>query len=315
MIETTIRPPAPYGLERSLRGHTDATRRVERGVLRLVLASGGCAHVYQRRDGTLVARLPSDTAEPAHAELRFLLCLDDDLRPFLQRAARDPLLRDVAARQVGVRPVRVSTVAHALLRALSEQLITAHEGRAIQWRLLRRHSPAVDDLHAPPTRDLLAGLSGPEVERSGLSGRRADALVRVARFLDLEALRQAPTAAVVGRLGRERTLGPWSAGVICVYGLGRWEHGLVGDLGLVRLLGALRGRRVEASETATLLDPWDEWAGLASLWLLRHPLARRVGPPALPPDGSESSYSRSTGSSRTTYSSRTTAARRVRGPR
>ncbi|CAA9539758.1 MAG: hypothetical protein AVDCRST_MAG79-1745 [uncultured Thermoleophilia bacterium] len=282
MIETTLRPAGPYRLERSVRGHTDATRRLEGGVLRLVLASGGCARVYQRVDGTLAAHLPTATAEQAHEELRFLLCLDDDLRPFLRRAAQDPLLRDVATGQAGVRPVRVSTVAHALLRALSEQLITSREGRAIQGRFLRRHSPAVDDLRAPPTRDLLAGLSGAEVERSGLSGRRADALVRVPRFLDLEGLRRTSTAAVVRRLERERTLGPWSAGVICVYGLGRWEHGLVGDLGLVRLLGALRGRRVEPAETAALLEPWGEWAGLASLWLLRHPLAGQVGPPVLP---------------------------------
>ncbi len=282
MIETVLRPAAPYRLERSVRGHTDATRCLERGVLRLVLASGGCARVYQRADGTLVARLPADTAEQGHEELRFLLCLDDDLRPFLHRAARDPLLRAVAPARAGVRPVRVSTVAHALLRALSEQLITAREGRAIQRRFLRRHSPAVDDLHAPPTRDLLAALSGPEVERSGLSGRRADALVRVARFLDLEGLRRAPTDAVVRRLAGERTLGPWSAGVICVYGLGRWDHGLVGDLGLVRLLSALRGRKVEPHETAALLEPWEEWAGLASLWLLGHPLARRVGPVSSP---------------------------------
>jgi hypothetical protein len=90
---------------------------------------------------------------------------------------------------------------------------------------------------------------------------------------------------VSGRSARGRQ------GVICVYGLGRWEHGLVGDLGLVRLLSALRGRTVEPQETTALLEPWGEWAGLASLWLLGHPLARRVGPPVL----AERRWSRSPG--------------------
>ena len=67
---------------------------------------------------------------------------------------------------------------------------------------------------------------------------------------------------------RERGLGPWSAGVVCLQGLGRREHGLVGDLGLVKLLAALRGRWVEGWETAELLEPYGEWAGLASVYLL-----------------------------------------------
>ncbi len=76
-----------------------------------------------------------------------------------------------------------------------------------------------------------------------------------------------PTDAAA-RLLRERGLGPWSLGVVSLEGLGRWDHGLVGDLGLVKLLGALRGRRVEGWETEELLAPYGEWAGLASVYLL-----------------------------------------------
>jgi 3-methyladenine DNA glycosylase/8-oxoguanine DNA glycosylase len=77
-----------------------------------------------------------------------------------------------------------------------------------------------------------------------------------------------PTAAVADRLERERGLGPWSVGLVCLEGLGRFERGLEGDLGLVKLLGAMRGRRVEGWETAELLEPYGEWAGLASVYLL-----------------------------------------------
>jgi 3-methyladenine DNA glycosylase/8-oxoguanine DNA glycosylase len=67
---------------------------------------------------------------------------------------------------------------------------------------------------------------------------------------------------------RERGLGPWSLGVIALEGLGSYERGLVGDLGLVKLVAALRGRRAEIEETAELLEPYGEWAGLASVYLL-----------------------------------------------
>jgi 3-methyladenine DNA glycosylase/8-oxoguanine DNA glycosylase len=56
--------------------------------------------------------------------------------------------------------------------------------------------------------------------------------------------------------------------VICLEGLGRFERGLEGDLGLVKLLGAMRGRRVEGWETAELLEPYGEFAGLASVYML-----------------------------------------------
>ena len=43
---------------------------------------------------------------------------------------------------------------------------------------------------------------------------------------------------------------------------------MVGDLGLVKLVAALRGRWVETDETAELLEPYGDWAGLAGVYLL-----------------------------------------------
>src|SRR5205814_10666493 len=94
------------------------------------------------------------------------------------------------------------------------------------------------------------------------------ALVRLCRSLELEELKSLPTDAVARRLERERGLGPWSVGVVCLQGLGRYERGLARDLGLVKLAAALWGRRVEAEEADELRVPYGEWAGLASVYLL-----------------------------------------------
>ena len=48
----------------------------------------------------------------------------------------------------------------------------------------------------------------------------------------------------------------------------RYERGLARDLGLVKLVAALRGRRAEPEETDELLEPYGEWAGLASIYML-----------------------------------------------
>jgi 3-methyladenine DNA glycosylase/8-oxoguanine DNA glycosylase len=107
-----------------------------------------------------------------------------------------------------------------------------------------------------------------QLRAAGLHTRRSAALVRLCRSIDLERLHAQPTATIAQRLERERGLGPWSIGVVCLEGLGRVDYGLVGDLGLVKLLRAMRGRRVEGWETAELLEPYGEWAGIASMYLL-----------------------------------------------
>ena len=92
--------------------------------------------------------------------------------------------------------------------------------------------------------------------------------MRVCRTLELETLKAVPTDAAARRLERERGLGPWSVGVVCLQGLGRYEYGLARDLSLVKLASALWGRWVEAEESDALLTPYGEWAGLASVYLL-----------------------------------------------
>jgi hypothetical protein len=60
--------------------------------------------------------------------------------------------------------------------------------------------------------------------------------------------------------------------VVALSGLGRYDTGLVADLGLVKLRAALTGRWPDSSqleaETAGLLAPYDGWEGLASVFLL-----------------------------------------------
>ena len=169
----------------------------------------------------------------------------------------------------GLRPVRVATVAQALLRAFCGQLIEAKRARRLEQTIIRALcAGGPERLHVAPTTAGLGALAPSELRALGLHARRSAALVRLCRSIDLEQLHDVETDVVARRLERERGLGPWSVGVVCLQGLGRWDYGLVGDLGLVKLLRALRGRRVEGWETAELLEPYGRFAGLASMYLL-----------------------------------------------
>ncbi len=220
----------------------------------------------------------SESSEAAE-KLRWVLALDDDHSEFLRRFRDDPLIGRATVHLRGLRPVRTATVAQALLRAVCGQLIDARTARAHERRVIRALSARdVNGLCEPPTCAALGALAPFELRRLGLHERRGAALVRLCRSVELERLHGVPTETVVARIARERGLGPWSAGVVCLEGLGRFGHGLVGDLGLVKYLRVVRGRHeIETWETAELLEPYGEWAGLASVYLLTA-LARGLVP-------------------------------------
>jgi 3-methyladenine DNA glycosylase/8-oxoguanine DNA glycosylase len=268
VIDAELRPRGPYSLRLSARHGGDATRTFAGGVYSATIAVEDrleSVRAWQRPDGAVCIRAASEAGVD---HVRFAFGLDDDHSEFLTRFARDPLLRHAIPALRGLRPLRTATVAHALLRAVTGQLITARRARQIERDAIRAATPRLDGLHRAPTAADLGRFSPAELRRLGLGMRGGSALVRLCRSIDLEALKSTPTALVASRLERERGLGPWSIGVVCLQGLGRYERGLARDLGLVKLASALSGRRAEPEETDALLAPYEEWAGLASVYLL-----------------------------------------------
>jgi 3-methyladenine DNA glycosylase/8-oxoguanine DNA glycosylase len=268
-LERVVRPAGPFTLAFCTKHASDATRHVRDGTLTTALRIGervevGSAH--QTVDGRITLRAAS---EEGLERLRFVLALDADHTEFLRRFARDPLIGEATLRFQGMRQLRMPTVAQTLLRAFCGQLIDSRRARQLECIIVRAIEPRIDgtDLHAPPTRTSLARSAPVRLRQLGLHASRAAALVRICRSVDLERLHDLPTEKAAQFIERQRGLGPWSAGVVCLEGLGRHERGLVGDLGLVKLMSRLRGRWVEAHETVELLAPYGEWAGLASLYL------------------------------------------------
>jgi 3-methyladenine DNA glycosylase/8-oxoguanine DNA glycosylase len=267
-IRAELRPKGPYSLRLSGRMASDATRVVADGIYRATIRVDDRlerVEATQRVDGTIVVAADSEAGVD---HVRFVLGLDDDHSEFVRRFANDPLLGETLRHVRGLRPMRTATVAQALLRAVAGQLILASEARRIERRIIKATTPALGDLHAAPTTEELGRYAPAQLARFGLGARRASALIRLCRSLDLEGLKQQPSTAVALRLNRERGLGPWSVGVICLEGLGRYEYGLARDLGMAKLASALWGRWVEAEESDVLLAPYGEWAGLASVYLL-----------------------------------------------
>jgi AraC family transcriptional regulator, regulatory protein of adaptative response / DNA-3-methyladenine glycosylase II len=249
VLEAAIRPRGPYSLQ--------LTTGVASWHARL--GGGRWAGARQLHDGTVLVR---GSDEEALVEARFLLAVDDDTGEFHRRFAHDPLLGPSTRALRGLRTRRTATVAHAALKAVCGQLIQSGRARQIERAVVRACG------EDPPTREGLARLSPAVLCRHGLAASRASTLARIVRTVGLEELRRSPDTALA-RLARERGIGPWSVGVVALRGLGRYDVGLVADLGLVKLLASLRGSWPEPAETARLLEPYGEWQGLASVFLLQ----------------------------------------------
>ena len=291
-VEQVVRPTGPYSLVLCMRHATDATRSVRDGVLgTTLLVDGGrrveLARAFQRHDGAIVLQAES---EEGIDRLRFVLAIDADHSEFLRRFRSDPLIGRTTRLFAGMRQLRMPTVAQSLLRAFCGQLIDSRRARELEFRIVRATTGPVGEsgLYAPPACSDFARLAPARLRQLGLHARRAAALVRISRTVDLERLHTLSTEAAAQWVMGQRGLGPWSAGVVCLEGLGRHEFGIVGDLTLIKLMSDLRGRWVEAEETRDLLEPYGEWAGLASVYLAmgyKHrliplPERARVKPPA-----------------------------------
>lgn len=268
MVEATFRPRGPFSLRDSAVWASDATRRFDgRFLVGLFAVEDGVARAcaFQQADGRIELRSHS---EEALEQLRRALPLEEDHSEFLRRFADDPLLGRTIKVLPGKRPIRTGSVTQSLVRAVCGQLITSSEARKIERRLVRWSCETDGRLCVPPKPECFSGRAPAELQRFGLTARKASTIVRLCRTLDLEKLRGLPPKAVAQRIERERGLGPWSMGVIGLEGLGSYELGLVGDLGLIKLCTALLGRPAEPPDTAELLAPYGEWQGLASTLLL-----------------------------------------------
>jgi 3-methyladenine DNA glycosylase/8-oxoguanine DNA glycosylase len=269
MVEDLVRARGPFSLRASARLAGDATRRFDGRILVCLFEVDGRlerAACWQETDGAIALRALS---EGGLERLKAVLPLEADHSEFLTRFADDELLGKAIRELRGKRPLRLGTVTQALVRAVCGQLIESKRARRIELRLIRATCATDGALYAPPRPDAFCNFA-PAVlqQRFDLSARKAATIVRVCRTLDLERLREVSPAGAAQRLNRERGLGPWSVGVIGLEGLGCYDFGLVGDLGLIKLCTALLGRRAEPEDTAALLARYGEWQGLASTYLL-----------------------------------------------
>jgi DNA-3-methyladenine glycosylase II len=212
------------------------------------------------------------------ARMRFALGVDEDLRPFLRRFARDPLIGRSVRRRPWLRVLRRPEPFEALAFAICEQLIDYERAAAIQRRVIaalgRRGADwdgAPAGLRDLPAAEVLAGTAPALLESFDLAAVRALTLVRAAGEV---ARRRVDLDSPMHERGWRRLraipgIGPWTVEMLALSGQGRYDQLPAGDLGLLKFAGRLLSGgdpAVVATEQQVreLFAPYGEWAGLAA---------------------------------------------------
>jgi DNA-3-methyladenine glycosylase II len=187
------------------------------------------------------------------AFIRRRLGLDADLSGLEVTLQADPALRSIVeSRLRGLRPPRFSNLVEAVALSVPFQQLSLEAGGSIVNRLAQSLGRAVRadgrEGWLFPNAERLADASIDALQACGLSAAKAQTLRSAARLIadgilsesQLEAL---PTAEARGRLQELPGIGPWTADVILLRGLGRLDVFPRGDVSARRNLAALLGRR------------------------------------------------------------------------
>lgn len=227
-----------------------------------------------------------DTLHDAITDFRFSLGIDEDLAPFRDAFAADPLLGPAISARTELRSQRRADPWEALLWAVTEQLIEYRRAAAIQRRIIRRWGLSIEPdgpghgrLGTVPAAGIIAGVAPAELQACDLGAKRAIAMIRVSREVSHGRvdLRQ---PADDRRLLAIPEVGPWTIACLALRGRGDADALPAGDLGHMKLVGALAGlgRPAEVEEVERFYESYAPYRGLAGDFLLAHRGAVVRGP-------------------------------------
>jgi DNA-3-methyladenine glycosylase II len=210
------------------------------------------ARVTQARPAGLIVTLEGAERERqvAFPLVRRMLGVDRDLARFERGAKAIPWLKPLAARMCGVRPPRYPTLWEACVNAIVFQQVSLLAASAIMRRMIVALEPSLDvdgrSLYAFPTAEMVLGADDDALRAAGLSSGKLATLRRVAEALAAgtleEAMLEERTSADAAVLLRGiKGIGPWTAAVILLRGLGRLDVFPMNDTSVARNLALVAG--------------------------------------------------------------------------
>lgn len=218
---------------------------------------------------------------PAHrarleGTLRRVLGLDVDPAPLQRLADSERRLRAAARALRGMRPPRFTGLFEAFANVVPFQQLSLDAGVAIVGRLVERFGTPLEHdgrrLYAFPAAETIAGTRLERLRRCGLSARKAETLRCLAKSIAAGELREASlyrlsSADALRALTELPGIGPWTASLVLLRGLGRLDVFPPGDVGAVAGLRALMHLRA-AAPLERIIERFGDYRGYLYFYAL-----------------------------------------------
>jgi DNA-3-methyladenine glycosylase II len=222
--------------------------------------------VRQRSPGTLGIEIEGDRTQHPRllALVKCMLGVDVDLARFYRSASRVQWLNPLVLRMCGVKPPRYPTLWEACINAIVFQQISLVAASAIMNRLVALGQPLERDgirLYRAPSPELFQGGQDALLRAAGLSIGKLATLRRVAEALesgtlDVTRMEELPSRDVAALLRGIKGIGPWTAAVILLRGLGRLDVFPANDTSVARNLALVGGPApIDAEKVLQTLGP------------------------------------------------------------
>ncbi len=225
-------------------------------------------------------RLTPDLIERARSRVDRIFLFDVDPTPFLEIAARDPVLGRLVDDRPGIRPMLVADPYEALIFAIVGQQVNIAFARKMKLAWLERFGRhaiiAGHERLLLPSPAQIATLEPADLLALQFSRQKASYTVGLSQAivdgdLDLDALGRLPLEDAVVEMTRHKGIGRWTAEYVLMRGLGVPDSIPAGDLGLRKIIGRAYGLDHTASEAEVraIAEAWTGWRGWAAfLWWL-----------------------------------------------
>ncbi|HET8553109.1 MAG TPA: AlkA N-terminal domain-containing protein [Gammaproteobacteria bacterium] len=255
---------------------------------RLFRTAAGLALVQVENHGALDApdvryAVLHGEAAPAQLEptLRNVLGLDIDPLPLQRLTESEAAMRPTALALRGMRPPRFAEWFEAFGNVVPFQQVSLEAGIAIVGRFVERFGEWLDfdgrRYYAFPAPAVVAEAGIDALRGCGLSRTKAATLERIAAAIESDELSEArlaamPTAEATAALTALPGIGPWSAGLVLLRGLGRLDVFPPGDVGAMRGLNKLLRLDSDGDGLARVAERFGDYRG----YLYFHALGRSL---------------------------------------
>jgi len=228
----------------------------------------------------------------ALALVQRMLGVDRDLAHFDLAAARLHWLRQLARRMHGVKPPRYPTLWEAFVNTIAFQQVSLQAASATARRLIVASGHPVEHegvrLYAFPSVEQVLGAKETVLRTIGFSARKLATLrgageALASGKLDEAMLEEQSSVDAAATLQRIKGIGPWTAAVILLRGLGRLDVFPLRDTSVAQNLALVGGRSL--LDVAAIVEALRPQQGMLYYHLLLARLESRgeVGMPSLSP--------------------------------